>query len=247
MESDDERYDEHLLDEAHPAVKAEAAPAPVRRYRAELFQMTLFVWILLFAALTYLAEQSPFFQIDLQVTQAFQALSASSGGQWLTVVMSAVSWPGYLPQSMILTVVIIVVLFGVGLRLEALSASGVAIAAFGMDLFVKTVIGRPRPSPSLVQVMRILDSYSFPSGHVAFYTGFFGFLWYLSYTLLKRSWKRTLLLVIFGGLVLLVGASRIYLGVHWASDVAGGYMLGSLLLAACILVYRWGKRVKSRI
>ncbi len=40
--------------------------------------------------------------------------------------------------------------------------------------------------------LAVLNSYSFPSGHVMFYVGFFGFLWFLVYTLLKRSWRRTL-------------------------------------------------------
>ncbi len=74
-----------------------------------------------------------------------------------------------------------------------------------------------------------------------YYTGFLGFMWFLTYTLLKASWKRTLLLIFFGGQVLLIGASRVYLGQHWASDVVGAYLLGSLALVVIILIYRWGK------
>jgi membrane-associated phospholipid phosphatase len=92
-----------------------------------------------------------------------------------------------------------------------------------------------------VHVFDTLGSYSFPSGHVMFYTGFFGFIWFLAFTLLKISWKRTLLLVIFGSLVLTIGVSRIYLGEHWASDVVGAYLLGSLVLIGVIQFYRWGK------
>jgi len=49
------------------------------------------------------------------------------------------------------------------------------------------------------------------------------------------------LLVIFGSLVLTIGASRIYLGEHWASDVVGAYLLGSLVLIGVIQFYHWGK------
>jgi membrane-associated phospholipid phosphatase len=76
---------------------------------------------------------------------------------------------------------------------------------------------------------------------VLFYSAFFGILIFLGYTLLKPSLGRTLLLVILGSPVALVGLSRIYLGDHWASDVAGAYLLGSLWLALSIAVYRWGK------
>jgi membrane-associated phospholipid phosphatase len=54
--------------------------------------------------------------------------------------------------------------------------------------------------------------------------------------LLKPSIKRSLLLVLFGGLVVLIGASRIYLGQHWASDVLGAYLLGCLTLEAYIQI-----------
>jgi undecaprenyl-diphosphatase len=64
---------------------------------------------------------------------------------------------------------------------------------------------------------------------------------FLGFTLLKPSWARTLLLVILGSLVALIGLSRIYLGAHWASDVTGAYLLGSLWLAVSIGIYRWGK------
>ena len=87
---------------------------------------------------------------------------------------------------------------------------------------------------------QLTDS-SFPSGHVLMYTAFFGFLMFLGYTLLKPSIARAVMLVILGSLVALVGLSRIYLGDHWASDVTGAYLLGSLWLAMSIALYRWGK------
>jgi undecaprenyl-diphosphatase len=97
----------------------------------------------------------------------------------------------------------------------------------------------------LVNVITQVTGYSFPSGHVMFYTSFFGFLFYLSYTLLKPSWKRSLLLLLFGGLIILVGPSRIYLGNHWASDVFAAYLVGSLILLGVIALYNhWS--LKSR-
>jgi len=66
-------------------------------------------------------------------------------------------------------------------------------------------------------------------------------LFFLTFTLFKPSAARTVVLVILGTLIALVGLSRIYLGNHWASDVAGAYLLGSVLLAASDSFYRWGK------
>jgi undecaprenyl-diphosphatase len=81
-----------------------------------------------------------------------------------------------------------------------------------------------------VNVIDQLQDNSFPSGHVLYFTAFFGFWVFLAYTLLNPSWWRTLLMVILGGMVALIGLSRIYEGQHWASDVLAAYLLGSVWL-----------------
>ena len=155
--------------------------------------------------------------------------------------MIAISWPGFLPQSAIITGVIILLILGFGLQWEALVALIAALLSTGLNLLVKDLIQRPRPAVTLVHVLATLTDYSFPSGHVMFYICFFGFIVFLAFTLLKPSLKRTLLLVFFTLLVLLVGISRIYTGEHWPSDVLGAYLLGSLTLVAILQLYRWGK------
>ena len=129
-----------------------------------------------------------------------------------------------------------------GLQWEAVTALVAAALPPLVNVVVKGIIRRPRPTVDLVHVLNVLNSYSFPSGHVMFYVGFFGFLWFLIYTLLKRSVLRTILLIFFGALIVLIGISRIYLGQHWASDVLGAYLLGGLTLAAIFQFYRWGKK-----
>ncbi len=99
-----------------------------------------------------------------------------------------------------------------------------------LGLGIKLIVDRPRPSADLVNVISELKDYSFPSGHVLYFTTFVGFLLFLSYTLLKNSWWRTTLLIILGSMVALIGLSRIYEGQHWASDVLAAYLLGSVWL-----------------
>ncbi|MDQ6693850.1 MAG: phosphatase PAP2 family protein [Chloroflexota bacterium] len=108
---------------------------------------------------------------------------------------------------------------------------------------MKAVIHRGRPSANLVEVLGHPTSFSFPSGHVTEYTLVFGFSFYLAFTLLKPGLLRTLALVICGGMVLLVGISRIWEGNHWPTDVLGAYALSLGLLLLVIWGYRgWEER-----
>ena len=226
-----------IADAASQAARAESESAPVRHYRAVLFQVSLVIVMGAFGVLTFYVKTMPFFAIDLMITRTVQLINFPS----FALLMSLVSWPGFGPQSIIITGLIILLIYGFGLHWEAVMSLIAAIFSTAINVLVKDLVQRPRPTPNLVNVFATLKSYSFPSGHVMFYLGFLGFIWFLAFSLLKPSLKRTLLLVFFGILVVLIGVSRIYLGEHWASDVLGSYLLGSLTLVAIIQFYLWGK------
>lgn len=233
---------EHPIDKvtksAHRAVAAEIVPTPVRHYRAVLFQVALIVIASAFAALTFLVKTMPSFAIDLQVTKAIQLINFP----YFAWLMTVVSWAGFGPQVTIITGLIIFLIFALGLRWETVMALIAAVFSTAINILVKDLVQRPRPTVNLVNVIDTLNSYSFPSGHVMFYVGFLGFIGFLVFTLLKPSLKRSLLLVVIGVPIALIGISRIYLGEHWASDVLGAYLLGSLTLVAIIQCYLWGKK-----
>jgi membrane-associated phospholipid phosphatase len=229
---------EKVKDAAQQAAKAETTSRPKREYRTFLFQVALFSAIGAFVVLMFMVKTIPSFPIDLEIARALQSINSPI----FAALMSLISWPGFSPQSFIISALIVVVIYAFGLRWEAITALVAALLPPLVNVIVKEYIRRPRPTVDLVHVFRILESYSFPSGHVMFYVGFFGFLWFLAYTLLKRSWRRTLLLIFLGTLIALVGISRIYLGQHWPSDVLGAYLLGGLTLVAILQFYRWGKK-----
>ena len=222
---------------AHKAARAATATAPVRRYQAVVFLVLLLIITAAFGVLTFLVKTTPSFALDLRITLGIQSINIPVFGG----LMTAVSWLGFSPQSVIITALIILLILGLGLQWEALVALIAALFSIGLNVLVKDLIQRPRPTAALVHVFATLSDYSFPSGHVMFYIGFYGFIMFLAFTLLKPSLNRTLLLVFFGLLVLLIGVSRIYVGEHWASDVVGAYLLGTLTLIGIIELYRWGK------
>jgi undecaprenyl-diphosphatase len=229
---------EKVKDAAQQAAKKEATSRPKREYRTFLFQVSLFAAIGAFAVLTFMVSTIPSFPIDLAIERALQSINSPI----FAGLMTLISWPGFSPQSFIISAIIVAIIYTFGLKWESITALVAALLPPIVNVIVKDYIRRPRPTVDLVNVFSILDSYSFPSGHVMFYVGFYGFLWFLVYTLLKRSWSRTLLLVFLGSLIALVGLSRIYLGQHWPSDVLGAYLLGGLTLVAIIQFYRWGKK-----
>jgi undecaprenyl-diphosphatase len=102
---------------------------------------------------------------------------------------------------------------------------------------IKLLIGRPRPIDDLVDVFAPVAGFSFPSGHVTFYTVFFGFVVFLLLARMPRGWLRWVLALPAAAMVALVGPSRIILGAHWLSDVVAAYLLGFSLLALAIELY----------
>ncbi|HEX9014115.1 MAG TPA: phosphatase PAP2 family protein [Anaerolineaceae bacterium] len=222
---------------AQQAVRQETAPRRVRRTRMVFFQLYLLVALGGFALLAFLASNTPYLPEDLVITRSIQLIHFTG----LQGLMVFISWWGFMPQNAVLVLLLSLVVYLLGLRWESVLLLLLAAVDGALNSVIKVVVARPRPGADLVHVFANLPSYSFPSGHVMFYTAYFGFLFFLVYSLLKRSWKRALLLIVTGGMVLLVGFSRIYEGEHWASDVIAGYILGSLVLSAGILVYRWGK------
>jgi membrane-associated phospholipid phosphatase len=210
---------------------------PRRDYRAAIFQGYLIGAVIVFLLLAVLAHTVAYFTFDVTITREVQEFNAG----WFDVLMRALSWIGFAPQVYVISFLILLFLYASGLKRESVVAfaSGVGISILGTA--IKLLVDRPRPSADLVSVISQLSDYSFPSGHVLYFTAFFGFSAFLVYTLLKHSWWRTLLMIILGGMIALIGLSRIYEGQHWASDVLAAYLLGSVWLTLSVYIYRWGK------
>ena len=91
-----------------------------------------------------------------------------------------------------------------------------------LNQLLKRILQRPRPTE-----FRIVEEtgYSFPSGHSMVSMDFYGYLIYLIYRYIKNKYVKWTLITILSILICLIGISRIYLGVHYTSDVLGGFLL----------------------
>ena len=111
-----------------------------------------------------------------------------------------------------------------------------------LNQILKFIIQRPRPTE-----FRIIDErgYSFPSGHSMVSATFYGFLIYLIYKNVKNKYLKYSLIIMLVILILLIGTSRIYLGVHYTSDVLAGFLIAiSYLIIFTTVSDLWIKDIK---
>lgn len=91
-----------------------------------------------------------------------------------------------------------------------------------LNQLLKRILRRPRPTE-----FRIVEEtgYSFPSGHSMVSLAFYGYLIYLIYKYINNKHLKRTLIIILSVLICIIGVSRIYLGVHYTSDVLGGFLI----------------------
>lgn len=102
-----------------------------------------------------------------------------------------------------------------------------------LNQLLKRILQRPRP-----EEFRIINEsgYSFPSGHSMISMAFYGYLIYLIYKYVKNKYLKWFLITILGILIVNIGISRIYLGVHYTSDVLAGFLISISYLIVYISI-----------
>ena len=146
----------------------------------------------------------------------------------LTAVMKAFTVIGSsIPMLLLLAATVSAFWLG-GLRRQAMMMVIVMAGSLVIELSLKHVFLRARPEPYFN--VPLPSSYSFPSGHALSAACFYGMLALLLAARVRRGTYRLGIWILCGLMIVMIGVSRIYLGVHYPSDVAAGYTTACIWL-----------------
>ena len=137
----------------------------------------------------------------------------------LTPLIKVITWFGSATCLILLTLYILLIIkdkkegFLVGINLCFITI---------LNQLLKFIVQRPRPT-----AYRIINEtgYSFPSGHSMVSMAFYGFLIYLIHKNISNKTLKIILITMLSLLIVMIGLSRIYLGVHYLSDVLAGFLI----------------------
>jgi undecaprenyl-diphosphatase len=113
----------------------------------------------------------------------------------------------------------------------AVTVAVVELSSLGLMSFLKNMIGRHRPAYPLVDG---INNFGFPSGHAFMSVAFYGLLAWWAAASIKNKLRQRAVVTLLIMLILVIGFSRIYLRVHYTSDVLAGYCIGICWLIFCL-------------
>lgn len=144
---------------------------------------------------------------------------------WLTPIMEGFS--ALATPVVLVTLLLVIAAFAPGARPGWCCALNLALSTV-VNLVLKALVARPRPEGfRLAQA----SGFSFPSGHSMAAMAFFGLIIWFVWRYERNPRMRAGLTAAFSFIILMIGVSRVYLGVHYASDVVGGFCAALIWLA----------------
>lgn len=119
----------------------------------------------------------------------------------------------------------------------------VLLLATFSNIVLKRVFNRARPD---LEHLVSVNTLSYPSGHAMSAMAFYGFLIYLCLRYSMRPWLKILLIIVLSITIISIGISRIYLGVHYPTDVAAGFIGGFIWVAFCAVIFNIFELLRKR-
>ncbi|MZQ85395.1 phosphatase PAP2 family protein [Paenibacillus sp. 5J-6] len=185
-----------------------------------------------FGAIALLVTDHKVVQFDSEIISFIQDLETPS----LTNIMKLFTFVGGGLPVVVVTVIILFFLYKVlHHRSELILFIGVVVGSVILNETLKLIFKRARPV-----LHRIIEAngFSFPSGHSMAAFSLYGVVAFLLWRHISTALGRSMLIVISIVMIIMIGISRIYLGVHYPSDVLGGFLASGSWLAISIWYYQ---------
>lgn len=157
---------------------------------------------------------------------AYRLIVENLRASWLTPIMETVS--ALATPAVMLVMLLVIAAFAPGRRPGWCCTVNIVLVT-ALNAVLKLLVQRPRPDEAIRLVAE--TGFSFPSGHSMAAMAFFGLIVWLVWHYESDRRQRLLLCAAFALVIASVGFSRIYLGVHYASDVVGGFCASMIWLA----------------
>lgn len=206
------------------------------KYNLQLF-IAFFGSLFGFIMMSYLVQAEHLVMFDKTVIDVIQGLGADG----LTPAMKFFTYIGSLKFTVILSIPIFIFLFYVlGHRVEILIYLAVVYITPILNRLLKLYFQRARPDfHRLIEI----GGYSFPSGHAMNAFSFYSILAFLLWRHVPARPGRIVVIFFCSLMILGIGMSRVYLGVHFPSDIIGGFLASGIWAAAVIWFFQ---RYKER-
>lgn len=194
----------------------------MKKYRSILVVLL----VIIFFVLCYLINKNDILVIDKLV---YNFICDNIMSEDLTPFVKVITHLGGVLFTIIIGIMIFI--FGKNIRyFVTFDIVGVTI----LNQVVKHIMRRDRPD-----VLRLVNEsgYSFPSGHSMVSMALYGIIIFLIYKNVKNKYLKITFITLLSLLIVLIGLSRVYVGVHYVSDVLGGFILGLVYLIIYIGLY----------
>ena len=186
-----------------------------------------FIFLALFLAVSKLESLKYFLTLDTRIASVAAYFYFPELIKFFIAVTSLGDWQFVFPFAILITLIFLKLKRYYYIETLVFTIGGAQIS----DTLLKIIFQKPRPDLALI----FLNSYSFPSGHTVLSIAFYGFFIYLAFVNFKSKFLKLFILIFGAILVTLIGYSRIYLNVHFYSDVVAGYFLGWIWLSLGVL------------
>lgn len=202
------------------------------KYQLSMAFIVSLVSLIGFGFMAFLVSGHNIIQFDQTVIAFIQGLESPM----LTAFMTFFTFIGSMSSIVVFSLLTVFFLYNVFKHRSELVLFIIVLLGSNV-LFISLKLFFHRARPDFHRLIEV-GGYSFPSGHATNAITLYGLLTFLLWRHIPARWGRTVLIFLSITMIMMIGTSRIYLGVHYPTDIISGYLVGGFWIAIAIWFYQ---------